>query len=158
MSVDPDFLVLAARGTAGAVDAKKDLEEAGAVANDQTEADPKKLQDAMARLRALLKAEAVSGGEEALCHTFIAHCLFRLGRTEEAADEYGTALRLGAGGPFHRGWVHFRLGNIADLRGKRKDALEHYNAVIESKGSSSTAVGRARKCLEKPYRGYKADG
>ena len=157
--IDPDGYVLAAREAAGGIsDPKKTLETAIGVANDQSQADPRRLEETIAALRALLKSGVVAGGEEAVCHTGIGHCLFRLGRLDEAVTEYETALRLGAGGPFHRGWVNLRLGNIDDLRGRRKDALAHYEAVISSKGSSANAVARAKRHTESPYRGYREDG
>jgi hypothetical protein len=83
---------------------------------------------------------------------------FRLGHLEEAEKELLEALRLGAGGPFHRGWVHLRLGCVADLRGDRKAALEHYGKVAKADGSSKAAAEKAKSFLDKAYRGFAKDG
>lgn len=94
-----------------------------------------------------------------MCHTGLGRCLFRLGKHGEAEQEFEAALRLGAGGPFHRSWIHLRLGNMADVAGDREKALESYRkAVGQGSNASSEAVRRAQRFTEKPYRGYTKDG
>ena len=143
---------------AGAAAAKAALEAGMKVANSPKEADPKVLAEALAKLRLARNAKELSDGEQAAAQTGIGRCLFRLGKHDEARKELEAALALGAGGPFHRGWVHLRLGNLDDLRGKRKEALAHYQAVIDNKGASKTTVEMAKKFLEKQYRGFAEDG
>jgi tetratricopeptide (TPR) repeat protein len=155
--VDPDWELLIARDL-GDFDPKKILEAAMKVANTPGESNADVLARAVADLRGLLAKSALSGGEEGAAHTAIGRCLFRLGQLDEAEQELNEALRLGAGGPFHRGWAHLRLGCIADLRKDRKAALEHYRAVVDGSGSSKSAVEKAEAFLAKPYRGYASDG
>jgi hypothetical protein len=155
--VDPDWEWLVARDLGGS-DPKPILEAAMKVANDTREARPEVLTRAIADLRGLLAKSALSGGEEGAAHTGVGRCLFRSGKLDEAEKELNEALRLGAGGPFHRGWVHLRLGCIADLKKDRKSALDHYRAVVDSSGSSKSAVEKAKTLLERPYRGYATDG
>ncbi|HEU4420305.1 MAG TPA: M1 family aminopeptidase [Planctomycetota bacterium] len=143
---------------AGASEAKAAFEAGMKIANSPKEADPKVLAEALAKLRLARNAKELGDGEQAAAQTGIGRCLFRLGKHDEAAKELGAALALGAGGPFHRGWVHLRLGNIDDLRGKRKDALVHYQAVLDNKGASKTTIEMAKRFLEKPYRGFAQDG
>ncbi len=155
--VDPDWQLLVARDL-GDSDAKTVLESAMKVANSSGESRPEVLARAIADLRGLLARSVLEGGEEGAAHTGLGRCLFRLGKLEEAEKELNEALRLGAGGPFHRGWAHLRLGCIADLRKDRKAALDHYRVVVDSSGSSKTAVEKAKALLEKTYRGYAIDG
>lgn len=144
--------------TAAAAEAKQALEAGMKVANSPREADPRVLAEALAKLRLARNAKELSDGEQAAAQTGIGRCLFRLGKHDEARKELEAALALGAGGPFHRGWVHLRLGNLDDLGGKRKDALAHYQAVLDNKGASKTTVEMAKKFLEQAYRGFAKDG
>jgi hypothetical protein len=54
--------------------------------------------------------------------------------------------------------VHLRLGNLDDLRGKRNEALVHYQAVLDNKGASKTTIEKAKVFLDQPYRGFATDG
>ncbi len=118
--VDPDWEVLVARD-AGDDDAKQVLEAAMKVANDTDEANAGVLTRAIADLRGLLARSALSGGEEGAAHTGLGRCLFRLGQLDE--KELVEALRLGAGGPFHRGWAHLRLGPHPQEQGRAGDGV-----------------------------------
>ena len=143
---------------AGADAAKAALDAGMKVANSPKEADPKVLTEALAQLRLARRAQELGDGEHAAAQTGIGRCLFRLGKHDEAALELQAALALGAGGPFHRGWVHLRLGNLDDLRQRRKEALAHYQAVLDNKGASKTTVEMAQRFLATPYRGLAQDG
>jgi len=144
--------------SAAAKQAKTVLEEGMKVANSTKETDPKVLTEALAKLRIARAAKELSDGEQAAAQTGIGRCLFRLGEHDEAEKELQQALALGAGGPFHRGWVHLRLGNLDDLRGKRNEALIHYQAVLDNKGASKTTIEKAKLFLDQPYRGFATDG
>ena len=50
---------------------------------------------------------------------------------KEARAAFKEALRLGAGGPFHRAWIYLRLGNMADVDGDRKLAKKNYKLATE---------------------------
>jgi len=39
-----------------------------------------------------------------------------------------------------------------------KDALAHYQAVLDNQGASKTTVERAKKFLEQAHRGFAKDG
>ncbi len=142
----------------GEAEAKAALDAGMKVANSHAEADPKILGKAIEDLRAARASPHLADGEKAAARTGIGRCLFRLGKLEEAEKELEEALEAGGGGPFHRGWIELHLGNIDDLRGKRKDALAHYRAVVDNAGASKTAVAKAKAFLEKPYRGFAQDG
>jgi tetratricopeptide (TPR) repeat protein len=156
--VDPDWVLLAGRASKGSEEAKRLLETAMKTANDVRASETKILEKAIEDLRVACNAEVLSEGERAAARTGLGRCLFRLGKLDEARKELEEALRVGAGGPFHRGWAHLRLGCIADLAKQRKQALEHYQAVIDSKGSSGTAIEKAKAFQAKAYRGFSVDG
>lgn len=155
VAVDPDYRILAARPAPSGVDPQKEIELAFAVVSNPKRGERKECQDAVARLQRALEAGA--GKSEATCHTGIGRCLFRLGHFDEARAALEEALRLGAGGPFHRRWVHLRLGCIADLAKRRNEAKRHYGKVLAS-SSSGYSSQLARRFLERPYRGYRRDG
>jgi tetratricopeptide (TPR) repeat protein len=154
--VDPDWQLLVARDVATV--SKEAFEAAMKVANSPGEADPAVLARAIADLRRALASASLTSGEEGAAHTGLGRCLFRSGELDAAGKELEAALGLGAGGPFHRGWAHLRLGCIADLAKDRTAALEHYQAVIDASGSSGSTVEKAKAFLERPYRGYGKDG
>jgi tetratricopeptide (TPR) repeat protein len=156
--IDPDWRLLVARELDAAADPKQLFEAGMQVANSPGEARAEVLGKAIADLRAALASGTLTSGEQGASHTGLGRCLFRLGEHEEARVELEAALPLGAGGPFHRGWVHLRLGCLADLRGEREAALAHYAKVIESSGSSQSAIDKAKAFTGRPYRGYAKDG
>ncbi len=125
------------------------IERAHEVVGSPNVTDVERCEETIELLRGLL--DSGPGKHEGYCHTGIGRCLFRLGRLEEAKASLETALRHGAGGPFHRGWVHLRLGNIADVDGRRKDALDHYEKA-QAPGASKAAAADAARFAERPYR------
>ncbi len=148
--LDPDWRLLVRAPRGQVLDAGAVIDEAFQVVNAPNEKDRTKNENAVRLLRELLAAGA--GKHEGLCHTGIGRCLFRLGRNEGAKKELEEALRLGGGGPFHRRWIHLRLGCIADLAGKRNEASAHYQEVVASgKGDYTTKL--AKRYLETPYDG-----
>ena len=54
-----------------------------------------------------------------------------------------AALETGGGGPFHRRWIHLRLGCIADLAGNRAEAKAEYEKVV-AQGKSDYQMKLAR--------------
>jgi tetratricopeptide (TPR) repeat protein len=153
--LDPDYRVLLDRPVESKSDVDQEVSAAIKIVNDPGEDDPNKLIAVIQTLRSVLRRGA--GDHEGLCHTGVGRCLFRLNRHDEAVTDFKEALRLGAGGPFHRRWIFLRLGCIADLGKKRKEAEEHYRKVIAF-GKSDHQTKLARKFLERPYRGYAKDG
>ncbi len=153
--VDPDYRILAQRPRSGSLDPDAVIKEAFGVVNSPGASDRATCEKTIAQLRALLRSGA--GKHEGLCHTGIGRCLFRLDRLDEAQVAFASALRLGAGGPFHVAWIHLRLGCIADVQGDRDAALEHYRKASGRRASKSTAA-MASRFLERRYRGYKKDG
>lgn len=152
--VDPDYRVVAARpppvGDVGDwVSAQIN------VANATEMRSRKRLERTLANLRRLSRLRIPE--YEPVAHTGIARCLFRLGRADEAAAEFRTALDLGAGGPFHRSWCHLRLGCIDDLAGRPEEAKKRYERAVRGRPSQE-AAGMARRFLERPYRGLAKDG
>ena len=150
--IDPDYRLLALRPESG-IDAAPIHDSAVEVMNSPNEGDPRVLEETIARLRGLLRAGA--GDREGLYHTGIGRCLFRLDRRKEAKEEFEAALKLGAGGPFHRAWIYLRLGCLADLEGDRKEAERLYRKAATGRGASAQ---RAQRFLKRPYRGYSVDG
>ena len=128
-----------------------------AVANSPSSADPEALRRTIKDAHTVI---ASGQKEEAVYHTAIGRCLFRLGELDEARDEFKTALEGGAGGPFHRAWVHLRLGCVADLKKDRASAKAYYEKVLASSNASNHAAQkeRAQRFLENAYRGYEVDG
>jgi tetratricopeptide (TPR) repeat protein len=153
--LDPDFLVLARRPSAGGIDSEKLLADAFAVVNAPGDDDPAHCASALAALQTVLK----SGDEKfaGQCHVGIGRLLFRTGKLDDAKAELETALKLGGFGPFHRSWALLRLGCIADLAKKRDDAVARYKAAVELKGANDFVVQKAKQFLERPYRGYEKD-
>ena len=147
--LDPDWRLLVRAPRGQVLDADAVIERAFEIVNAPNERERAKNEDAVRLLRKLLAAGA--GAREGLCHTGIGRCLFRLGRHEEAKKELESALRLGGGGPFHRRWIRLRLGCIADLAGKRTEALAQYEQVA-SYGKDDYTTKLARRYLERPYR------
>lgn len=145
LTVDPDWRLLVRAPRGGPVDPKKILDEAFAVVSNPNERDRAKLEGAIAKLRGLLAAGA--GDLAAVCHTGIGRCLYRLERYGEAKEELEEALRLGAGGPFHRGWALLRLGEIADREGDHGQARELWQRVLDTPGTSEATRQRARQLL-----------
>lgn len=123
------------------------------VANSPNEADRKKLEKTIADIRKVIAA----GQDDSVFHTALGRCYFRLGNFKEAEKEFETALKGGAGGPFHRCWIYLRLGNMADLAKKRSDAESFYKRALAENGSEFTKK-KAKNFLERPYKGHDRDG
>jgi len=155
--VDPDWRLLAARSAPSGVDPGKLFDEAMKVANNPAQDDSKLLEDAIAKLRTVI--EAGSPDLAGTCHVGIGRCLFNLGKLDDAKKELEEGLRVGCG-PFHRAWANLRLGNIADLQKRRKDALKYYEVVVAGPAAKNLDFQkeRARRFLDNPYRGFKQDG
>jgi tetratricopeptide (TPR) repeat protein len=152
--VDPDFRVLVSPPQTGPVDPEEVIDAAFGIVNNPGQGDPTLCRKAIRMLEGLLKAGA--GKYEGLCHTGIGRCRFRLGEFDEAIAAFEKSLALGSGGPFHRAWIHLRLGCIADLRKKREEALAHYKKVLSGKRGHTARL--AERFSKTPYRGYKIDG
>ncbi|MHC4472433.1 MAG: M1 family aminopeptidase, partial [Planctomycetota bacterium] len=146
--LDPDYRLLVDAPRSAIGDPEAVLQAAFDVVNNGVN-DPKTCQRTIRDLRSLLAGGA--GKQEVHCHTLIGRLLFRLERFGEAQESLEKALALGPS-PFHRRWVHLRLGCIADLKKQRKKAVEHYEKVVAS-GADDYQVKLARRFLEKPYRG-----
>jgi hypothetical protein len=155
--VDPEWRLLAARPPPSGVDPAELFDEAMKVANDPAQDDPKLLEDATGKLRTVI--EAGSPDLAGTCHVAIGRCLFNLGKLDDAKQELEEGLRVGCG-PFHRAWANLRLGNIADLQKRRKDAVKHYETVVNGPAAKNLDFQkeRARRFLDHPYRGFKQDG
>lgn len=146
--IDPGYRLLVGRPMPSEEELDAAIKRAHEVVGSPLVTDEERCLATIQLLRGLL--ETGPGKYEGYCHTGIGRCLFRVGRFDEAKTSLETALRFGAGGPFHRGWVHLRLGNIADLEGRREDALEHY-ALAQDPGASKAAAAEAKKFAERPY-------
>jgi aminopeptidase N len=155
--VDPDWRLLAARPAPGGEDAKKLLDEGIQVATNPKEDDPAVLTKAIEQLRAALATG--SPDMAGTCHVGIGRCLFNLGKLDDAKKELEEGLRAGTG-PFHRSWANLRLGNIADLQKRRKDAVKYYEAVVSGPAAKNLEFQQklAKRFLDTPYRGFKEDG
>lgn len=151
--VDPEYKVLAHRPLPGPADPMQAITKAFKVVNNPTETDPSVLKETIA---ALAELKDHPGGNEALCYTGIGRCNFRLGSFDEAIPAFEKALKLGAGGPFHRAWIYLRLGNIADLRKDRSEACKHYRKSV-AQGTKYWQARRAQVFLDRPYRGIEVD-
>ncbi|MHC4492594.1 MAG: tetratricopeptide repeat protein, partial [Planctomycetota bacterium] len=153
--IDPEYRVLAKRVSAGVLDPDEARTKAfNEVVNNPGLTDRATLERTIATLRKLVEAGA--GGHEGQCYTGIGRCLFRLGKLDEAEEALEKALKARVS-PFHRQWTYLRLGCIADLRKKRSEAQEHYRKTVAIKPGAFTA-GKARRFLERPYRGHEKDG
>ncbi|MHC4945231.1 MAG: M1 family aminopeptidase [Planctomycetota bacterium] len=124
------------------------------VANNPGLRDEDKLTGTLRDIERVLKTKPE---HESVFHTAKGRCLFRLGRFDEALEEFEIALKGGAGGPFHRQWIYLRMGCIADLQKKRSDAKKYYKKAMGTSGSDF-AYKKAERFLEKPYRGHERDG
>ncbi len=159
VTVDPEWRVLAGRGAAGGpVDPRALFDQASQVVSSPGEADPALLERTIAQLRQVI--ESGSSDLAGTCHVGIGRCLFRLEKLDEAKKELEQGLRVAGFGPFHRSWANLRLGNIADLQKRRKDAVRHYEAVLAEPDAKNLEFqkGKARRAIEKPYQGYRKDG
>jgi len=152
--VDPDYHLLAGRPGKDATGALDPFEEAGKVARNPGETDPEVLKKTIATLTDRLAKDP--GKLEAVCHTYLGRCYFRLGDFDKAAASFKKSLRLGSGGPFHRAWVYLRLGCIADLQKHRNRAVGYYRKAIDQ-GDRYFAAKQAAKFVERPYRGHSLD-
>jgi tetratricopeptide (TPR) repeat protein len=125
------------------------------VANSPGESNKEKLEMTIRNIRRLINADLA----ETHHHTALGRCLFRLGKFDEAIKAFKKALEGGAGGPFHRQWIYLRLGCIADLKKKRSDAIDYYKkATAITRNGSDFAMNKAKRFLERPYKGHKKDG
>jgi aminopeptidase N len=153
--IDPDGHLVTSRESVADVEAL--TKAIFGVANSPGNADPAALRLAIKNAR---KVIASGQKKAAVYHTAIGRCLFRLGELDAAKGEFAAALEGGAGGPFHRAWIHLRLGCIADLQKDRKTAEAHYEKVMAFSNASSHdhQKGLAEKFLRKAYRGHSVDG
>lgn len=153
--IDPECRLLAKRINAGVLDPDEARSKAfREVVNNPGLADRAALEATIATLRKLVAAG--QGSFEGQCYTGIGRCLFRLGKLDDADEALEKALQEGVS-PFHRQWTYLRLGCIADLRKRRSEAEEHYRKAVAIRPGAFTA-GKARRFLERPYRGYAKDG
>ena len=148
---DPDYHHLEGPPAAAGMDPRQVIEATFKVVNSPKQNDSDLLTKTITTLGKLLAADP--GDYEGLCHTGIGRCRFRMGEFEEARSAFEEALRLGAGGPFHRAWIYLRLGNMADVEKNRKAALAHYQRAV-SQGRRYHAAKRAASYLNQPYQGY----
>lgn len=75
-------------------------------------------------------------------------CRFRLGEYAAARAAFERALRLGAGGPFHRAWVYLRLGNMAEHDENLAKARACYERAVRQ-GMRYEGAKRAARRLGK---------
>ena len=131
------------------------FEEAFAIVNNPGDADPAHLDRALELLRGLVAA----GQREGQCRVGIGRCLFRLGRLDEAKVALEEGLGWGGFGPFTRSWAWLRLGCIADLAGRRQEAMTWYGSVLalEEAPELDHQKRMARRLRERSYRGYALD-
>jgi len=149
--LDPGWLLLADAPRSGTVDPKELFEAAWKIVSDPGNWRPSDCEEAIGLLTRLrdMSVPAYAG----LCRVGIGRCQFRMGRHEAARAALEEGLKAGVSG-FHRDWANLRLGNLADLRGDREEALEHYRKVATSTNRNSKyQVDRAKRCIEQPYRG-----
>lgn len=131
-------------------DVEKARELVSAVVRDPGMDDPARCRKAIALLLRLIERGA--GESEGYYWSGIGRCHFRLGEDKPARENLEKAILKGAG-PHHRGWIHLRLGNIADVAGEREKALEHYRKVVASgSGASKGARLRAERHIGTPFR------
>lgn len=151
--IDPDCHLL--RVVGGLEDIEALTDAIFEVANSPGAGDPEVLEDTIGKIHKVI----ASGPEsETVLHTALGRCLFRLGRLEEAVEAFEQALKGGAGGPFHRAWVHLRLGCIADLMQDRKQAESYYERTLAADEKYRSQRTLAQRFLERAYRGYAIDG
>ncbi len=86
---------------------------------------------------------------DGLCYTGIGRCRFRLGEFEAARAAFKKALTLGAGGSFHRAWIYLRLGNMADVEKKRREAVRNYE--LSAKQGDYFQSRQAKKFIRTAY-------
>ena len=154
--IDPDARLLVAARRSAIDDPGALFTEAFRVVNSPNNGDVDSNEHAIGQLRTLLEAGVAE--HPGLCHGGIGRCLFRLGRYDEARPELEQALSLlGRSQPFHRAWFHLRLGCIADLEGRRDEALAHYETA-RGQGASDATADRARRFEKRPYRSFDQDG
>lgn len=153
--IDPEFHYAIAQ--ANDVDIEALTPAIFRVANNPKEADPAALRQTVDDARRVI---ASGQADEAVYHTAIGRCRFRLGEFEEARKEFDLAMKGGAGGPFHRAWIELRRGCMADVEKDRKMAKIQYEKVLAFSDSSSHDFQKklARRFLEKAYRGHEVDG
>ncbi len=156
IEIDPDRLLVFGRGGPD-VDLNALVKQAFEVVNNPKMADRDILERTLEDLDRLIE---LGGGKKSECIAGKGRCLFRLGRLDEAKEELERAIGMGDSGSFWQGWIHLRLGNIADLKGKRADAEEHYQKVVALPDASNLKYQKelAGRFLKQPYRGYEQDG
>ncbi len=151
--IDPHYHLI--RGLGAPPDLKTLDEKIFAVANDPDADDAALLERTIETIREVL---AMGPASESVYHTALGRCLFRLGDLDRAVEEFEIALKGGAGGPFHRAWIHLRLGCIHDLRGERDEAVSYYEKTLAAPEKYAAQRSRAVRFSENPYRGYAIDG
>ncbi|MBI4878381.1 MAG: hypothetical protein HY812_01795 [Planctomycetes bacterium] len=156
IEVDPDRLLVLGRGNPD-VDLDALAKRAFDVVNNPKMADRSILERTIEDLDRLIE---LGGGKKSECIAGKGRCLFRLGRLDEAEEELERAIGMGDSGPFWQGWIHLRLGNIADLKGRRSAAEDHYEKVVALPDASNLKYQKelAGRFLKQPYRGYEKDG
>jgi len=151
--IDPDFHLV--RDLAGLVDIDALTDAIFKVANSPGNGDPAQLKSTIQKIRRVI---AAGPKDESVYHTAFGRCLFRLGELDEARAEFETALKGGAGGPFHRAWIHLRLGCISDLEGDRPTAVKFYEKALAADARYETQRKMAERFLKSAYRGHSKDG
>jgi RNA polymerase sigma-70 factor (ECF subfamily) len=146
---------LAKTSTSAAGVAGDALAAALTVAHDPGEADEAKLTSTIAALRGFAAAGVIEGQ----CHVEIGRCLFRLGRLAEARESLEAGLDIGGFLDFTRSWAWLRLGCIADLDGRRDEAVAHYRRVLALPDAPNLPFQKSRAALfiDRPYAGYAVD-
>jgi aminopeptidase N len=131
-------------------DPLKAFERAYRVVKSPNNRDPAQCREAIRLLR-----RVIDEGPQRLAvesQAGIGRCLFRLAKDEEASKALRMAIAMGASA-WHLGWIHLRLGNIADAAGERAKALAHYELVTAlGSGASKGARQRAEHYIKTPFR------
>ena len=155
LRVDPDGHLSIALKTE--IDVEALTQAIFAIANSPKAGDRADLERTLANIQRVLDSGQVN---PSVYHTAEGRCAFRLGELERAKRAFAKALESGAGGPFHRTWIHLRLGCIADLEGDREAALAAYAKVERSADVPSHRYQKelAARFTRQAYRGYPQDG
>jgi tetratricopeptide (TPR) repeat protein len=78
--------------------------------------------------------------------------LFKMGKLAAAKGQLLKSVANPGTPDRERALSHLRLGQILDLEGKRPEAIQHYQTVLNLKDVDNSQE-TARKLLQKPYRG-----
>lgn len=162
--IDPDCHYIFSE--AGAQDIALLVDRAFGVSNSPADGDEDRLLQAIQDFKKIIKAveaEKESNKQPSAklsqCHAAMGRCLFRMGKLDEAKEKLEFAINMRDSGPFWRQWIYLRLGNIADMKKKRSEALKYYEMVVDIKrNGSQKAAQLASDFLKRPYKSYKRDG